>query len=101
MRNAVLKQEQLSSILREFKNKYSEKYSLKSLGYFGSYARNEADVDSDIDIVFDTDNPNLFKTSLMRQELQELLNIPVDIVRLRENMNPNLKQRILEEAKYV
>jgi len=37
----------------------------------------------------------------MRQKLEELLVHHVDVVRFRDNMNPRLKKRILQEAQYV
>jgi predicted nucleotidyltransferase len=37
----------------------------------------------------------------MRAELERLLARPVDVVRLRERMNRRLRQRILQEARYV
>jgi hypothetical protein len=33
------------------------------IGYFGSYARGEATAESDVDIVFDTDAPNLLRAA--------------------------------------
>ena len=54
-----------------------------------------------MDVVFETSEPNLFRTSRMKQELEELLSRRVDVVRLRERMNPRLKQRILRETRYV
>ena len=61
----------------------------------------QAQEDSDVDVVFETSEPNLFRTSRMKQELEELLARRVDVVRLRDRMNPRLKQRILREARYV
>jgi len=101
MSKGALPQSELRERLKTFKQLYAEKFHLRALGYFGSYARNEADGESDVDIVFDTDAPNLFKTSAMRQDLEELLGRPVDVVRLRESMNPRLKDRIMREALYV
>ena len=37
----------------------------------------------------------------IKQELEAMLNRPVDVVRYRENMNAFLKQRIRQEAIYV
>jgi predicted nucleotidyltransferase len=37
----------------------------------------------------------------LKQELEELLELPVDIVRYRNGMNPELKRRIDAEALYV
>jgi predicted nucleotidyltransferase len=38
---------------------------------------------------------------VIKQELEELLQRPVDVVRYRENMNRFLKQRIERDAVYV
>jgi predicted nucleotidyltransferase len=37
----------------------------------------------------------------MKVELEKIFERQVDVVRLREGMNPRLKQRILKEAKFV
>jgi predicted nucleotidyltransferase len=91
----------LQKLLREFKQQKREKFQLTALGYFGSYARGEASPDSDIDIVFKTDYPNLLLTSRLRLDLIELLNRPVDVIRYRENMNPRFKARLDRESIYV
>jgi predicted nucleotidyltransferase len=101
MSRTVLKQEQLKTLLKTFKKQYAEKYHLRALGYFGSYARDEANEGSDVDIVFETDAPNLFRTATMKQDLEALLGRHVDVVRLRERMNPHLRDRIIREAFYV
>jgi predicted nucleotidyltransferase len=97
----ILAQAQLQDVLRKFKLEHGEEYRISALGYFGSYARNEATEESDVDIVFDTDAPNLFRTSAMRLKLEETLGRHVDVVRLREHMNPRLKARVEREAVYV
>ena len=101
MSTAILPQRRLNALLKAFKEQHAGKYHLQALGYFGSYARNEAGEDSDVDIVFVTDAPNLFKTAVMKQDLEVLLGRRVDVVRLRERMNPHLRDRILREARYV
>jgi len=53
------------------------------------------------DIVFDTDAPNLFRTSRLLQDLREWLGRPVDLVQLRGLANPRLKTRVEREAVYV
>lgn len=93
--------EQLQKFLRDFKEQRGENLQLTALGYFGSYARGEARPDSDVDIVFKTDYPNLLLTSRLRLDLIELLNRPVDVIRYRENMNPRFKARLDREAIYV
>lgn len=97
----IISQEELKQLLQEFKVQKGENLHLTALGYFGSYARGEAGPDSDIDIVFKTDYPNLLLTSRLRLDLVELLKCPVDVIRYRENMNPGLKSRLDREAIYV
>jgi predicted nucleotidyltransferase len=101
MKTAVTTTNDVLARLKAFKESRQDEYSLRSLGVFGSFAREQAQEESDVDIVFETSEPNLFRTSRMKQELEELLMRRVDVVRLRERMNPRLKQRILREARYV
>jgi predicted nucleotidyltransferase len=101
MNGTPLTPEMLATRLREFKLQRGAKYQLLALGYFGSFARNEATEDSDVDIVFDTDAPNLFRTSNMLQDLQEWLGRPVDLIQLRGLSNSRLKARVQREAIYV
>lgn len=101
MNTAVTTTKDVLARLRAFKESRQAEYGLSSLGVFGSFARGQAQEESDVDIVFETSEPNLFRTSRMKQELEELLARRVDVVRLRERMNPRLKRRILQEARYV
>jgi len=101
MNKTTLRRAQLQALLKAFKEQHAEEYHLLALGYFGSYARDEASEDSDVDIVFDTDAPNLFKTVLMQQELEELLGRRVDVLQLRGLTNSRLKARVEREAVYV
>jgi predicted nucleotidyltransferase len=89
------------ALLKIFMERQKSEYSLTLLGVFGSVARDEARSDSDVDIVFDTDAPNLFMTAMMKQDLEALLGRPVDVLQLRGLTNPRLKARIEKEAVYV
>ena len=95
------RRDEVLEILRRHKADFKNRYGVTALGVFGSVSRDEAGKESDVDIVFETDAPNLFRTVRMKQELEALLGCPVDVVRLRERMNPGLKKRILQEARYV
>jgi predicted nucleotidyltransferase len=78
----------------------SARYGFTRLGIFGSVARDQATGTSDIDVIVEMP-PDLFQLVGLKQELEELLDRPVDIVRYREKMNRFLKERIDEEAIYV
>lgn len=101
MNNEILSTERLRALLKAFMEQHADEYHLRALGYFGSYARNEATPDSDVDVVFQTDRPDLFITAMLKQDLEALLNHRVDVIRLRDAMNPRLKARIEREATYV
>ena len=101
MSKTVLQPAELRALLKSFKQQHAEEYRLSALGYFGSYARGEATPESDVDVVFETDRPDLFMTAMLRQDLEAFLDHPVDVVRLRDSMNPRLKARIERESTYV
>ncbi len=88
-------------ILKQYKADYSEQYGIVRIGFFGSVARNEANEQSDVDVVVQTKVPNLFNLVHIKEKLEELFHSHVDIVRYREKMNPYLKNRIEKEAVYV
>ncbi len=86
----------LSKHFQEFHNKYN----VEKIGLFGSYARDEATENSDIDI-FVQMHPKLLDMIAIKQLIEEDLHQKVDIVRLRDNMNPYLKKRILRDGIYA
>ena len=92
---------EILDILKQYKEANRKKYGLQTLGVFGSYARSEETAMSDVDIVLQTETPNMFNVIHIKNDLEKQLNLPVDIVRLRKNMNPLLRQRIDQEAFYV
>ncbi len=87
--------------LKKFKKLNENKYNIESIGIFGSYARNENSDISDVDIVVKTKNPDPFNVVHIKEDLEKQLGVAVDIVRLRNRMNPYLKNRIEKEAVYV
>ncbi|QKF81553.1 nucleotidyltransferase family protein [Halarcobacter ebronensis] len=89
------------NILETFKNKNKDKYGIEAIGLFGSVARNEAKDSSDVDICIKTSKTDLFTMVHIKEELEELMSSHIDIVRVREKMNPFLKNRIEKEAIYV
>ena len=83
------------------KKVFKKEFKVKKIGIFGSYARGDVYEGSDIDIVVELNNADLFLLVALRNYLQELFNCNVDIVRYRKRMNERLKQRIERDAIYV
>ena len=88
-------------LLAQYKKNNYVKYGIKNIGIFGSVARDEATESSDVDICIETKTPDMFMLIHIKDELQNIFHKSVDIVRLRERMNPYLKRRIEKEAVYV
>ena len=61
-------------------------------------ARGDARPCSDVDVWVRLDPLTPYALVHLKQELETLLSTSVDVVRLRERMNPSLKQRILAEG---
>ncbi len=83
------------------KQEMYDKYSVTKLGLFGSRARGGTHLNSDIDIVVELENPDIFALIGIKQQLEEQFHTRVDIVRLRNRMNPSLRARIEKDAIYV
>jgi len=96
-----MKKEELIDILRDYKNERANYYGIMTIGIFGSTARGDAREESDVDIVLRIREPDLFMLVGIKEELEERLHRPVDIVTYRDNMNLYLKKRIDEEAVYA
>ena len=96
-----MKREELIDILHNYKNERANHYGIITIGIFGSTARGDAREESDVDIVLQIREPDLFMLVGIKEELEERLHRPVDIVTYRDNMNLFLKKRIDEEAVYA
>lgn len=90
--------EQVLTLFRAHQRQWRQRYHLQRTGLFGSTARNEAKAGSDVDVWVELDPLTPFATVHLKQELEALLQRPVDLVRLRERMNPALRQAILREG---
>lgn len=87
--------------LRGLRPTLAQRFGVSRIGVFGSVARDQIRMDSDIDIVVEMPNPDLFALVHLKHALEDTLGGPVDIVQYRERMNPFLKEQIQEEAVYV
>ena len=94
-RNEIIK------TLQQYKEENHTKYKILKMGIFGSVARDQMKEQSDIDIVVELEKQDLFCIIGIKQDLEERLYHPVDIISYREKMNKFLKRRIDEEAVYV
>ena len=88
-------------LLHRYKERNRKKYRIINIGLFGSGSQRAMNEQSDIDIVVELEDPDMFNLISIKQDLEEELNRAVDIVRYREKMNAFLKAKIEKEAIYV
>jgi hypothetical protein len=96
-----MNRDEILSFLHQYKERNRKKYSIINIGLFGSASRRAMNEQSDIDIVVELEDPDMFNLISIKQDLEEELSRPVDIVRYREKMNAFLKAKIEKEAIYV
>jgi predicted nucleotidyltransferase len=78
-------------------------FHLTKIGLFGSFAREENQFNSDIDILIEFENNihHIFETKKeLQSRLQACFNRSVDIAR-EKYLKPSIKQQILKETIYV
>ena len=70
---------EIIAFLKEHREELTEKYGVTKLGLFGSYARDEANKESDIDIAVELESKNTFRSFFsLLYFLEEGLNNKVD-----------------------
>ncbi len=86
--------------LSEKKDELQKKYYIMSIGIFGSYIRNEATEESDIDILVEFDKSIGLEFVSLADELENILNRKVDLVSAKAVKRRMMKQ-IEQEVIYV
>jgi uncharacterized protein len=76
-----------------------ERYGVRTLGVFGSYARGEQKPRSDLDLLveFDEHPLTLIQVIALEQDLSDLLGVKVDLVE-KKMLKPAIGRHILQEV---
>lgn len=97
----ALNRESILTILRLLKPDFTLRFGVNRLALFGSFVRNEARPDSDIDVVVEFAEPDIFALVHIKETLEAEFQRPVDLIPYSPLMNNYLKTRINIEAVYV
>ena len=99
MRDAVFTIETIINLVKPI----AEKYHVGQIYLFGSYARGEAGIDSDLDfLVYGGDNFKLTMIFALAEELREVLNKKVDVFEIHEiNQESEFYNTIMKERLLV
>ena len=95
-----MRRETALQILNAHKQALCDRYGVTRLGIFGSVARDQATDTSDVDVVVEMP-PDLFQMVHMKEDLEEMLAAPVDLVRYNKYLDDYMKRRIDHEAVFV
>ncbi|HBA87814.1 MAG TPA: hypothetical protein DCZ75_07425 [Geobacter sp.] len=80
---------------------YMQAHGASRVGIFGSYARGEARVDSDLDLlVWFNEQQSLLGLIRMERELSELVGVKIDLL-TEQAISPYLIERIRKELKVI
>lgn len=84
-------------VLKKHKNFIVEKYAVKKIGVFGSYARNEQAVQSDIDILVEFKNPTFDNFMNLIFYLEDLYGKEIDLITLK-SLSPYIAPYVVKEV---
>jgi predicted nucleotidyltransferase len=95
------RKKEIMQILKQDLPFLKEKFNVKSLGLFGSYAREEQTKKSDIDMLVEFEKPvGFFKFIELEDYLTNKLGVKVDLV-TSDALKPLIKPHIMSEAVYA
>lgn len=92
-----MKRNEILVLLKQHKTEF-DRLGVKNLALFGSVARDQAQEDSDIDILVEFNGSADFSRFMeLKFGLEEILGRPVDLV-TRKALKPSLRARVEAEA---
>ncbi len=86
--------------LRAHRKELEEKFSVRRIGIFGSYARSDAGPKSDIDVLVEFEQPTFDHYMELKFFLEELLGSEIDLV-MADTVKPRLRPYINQEVVYA
>ena len=92
--------EYILKFLATHKQDLQKKYALTKIGLFGSYAKDTADENSDIDIVIQSTKKDFFLRDDLKEYLEDNFKLPVDVGYL-DSFRTYYKAKIQKDRIYV
>lgn len=89
------------SLLKVYYLCNKNRYNIETLGLFGSFARNEGNESSDIDIFIGLEKPNLFTYSIIAHQLETVFGRHVDLISSKAILKDSFRKRVEKEVIYV
>ena len=92
--------DEIIDLLKKHKKEISERFAVRAVGLFGSYARGESSAASDIDVLVEFDEPTFDHYMDLKFYLEKLLGSEVDLI-LADSMKPRLKPYVEKDMIYA
>jgi len=96
-----ISREEIINYLNEDKTFLSDKFGVISIGLFGSYAKGEDNLDSDIDIIVELKKPSFKWLAGLQVHLEKKFDKKIELVRKSRHINRNFVSRIEKDVIYV
>ena len=86
--------------IQDMREELAERFSVRSIGVFGSTVAGQANAQSDVDILVELNEPTFDHYMELKFRLEEVLGRDVDLV-LKDALKPRLKPIIEKEVRYA
>ena len=101
LEDVSMTRDDIITFLTHHKSEIEQRYGVTKIGLAGSYARNEATLESDIDIIVEIKSPNKFRSFFyLLYFLQDALGKQIDLV-TESSLKPLVKKTILKDIVYI
>ena len=98
---SILDKDNVLSLLKVYYIYNKKEFGIKKIGLFGSYARDEANDGSDIDVLISLQKPSLLKYSSISRQLERIFGRKVDLVSEKAIHTEEFAKQLTKDVIYV
>lgn len=98
-----MQKQDILEYLKSNQKYYYDQFGIEFIGIFGSFARDDSNHDSDIDILYKIEKDkklSIFKYLELNKQLEDFFQKKIDLVR-DETLKPQIKEYIQKDISYV
>lgn len=98
-----MQKQDILEYLKSNQKYYYDQFGIEFIGIFGSFARDDSNHDSDIDILYKIEKDkklSIFKYLELNKQLEDFFHKKIDLVR-DETLKPQIKEYIQKDISYV
>ena len=100
-KDRALDRDKVLSMLKVYFLYNKDRFGIEKIGLFGSFARDEARPDSDIDVIISLREPNLLTYASIAQQLETVFGRQVDLISAKSTLKASFRETIEKEVIYV